>query len=434
MLNQENKDILLASQAGVEFEFYSNHSVDKTAEMLEKTLGRKMQIEDKAHSDFTPTDKVFKLEPDMSGGAGLIEMVTGPLPYTDVRLLIIKMFKWIDENGYTNDRCGLHLNISFKSDIVGNSFITNMNTLKFILEFKEDQVFKFFPKRKDLIYAKSIKYILPIKGFTYFNENTIDSKLFHYPSTKYYGVNFLKKENNYLEFRYLGGKDYQKRTTDTLHLLDLFTVQLFQVCANPGLTELNRLELRKIMHDMQPIINLYKDHRNFDAFPEIMFTLDLMDDDGNRGETKDMFWSKIQEQIINLISMGGMKSGEINYDTDRSKVQVKSGVFKGGHSLEGYEFVDCDFSGSIKNCDFYNCRFTNSDIETSNLYQGCKVSDSKIKSSYVHSSCIVEDSYVFGNNGVFKGTMKGGIFREGNYSEKTAKFDGTEIVQSKKIN
>ena len=117
----------------------------------------------------------------------------------------------------------------------------------------------------------------------------------------------------------------------------------------------------------------------FDAFPEIMFTLDLMDDDKNRGETKDMFWSKIQEQIINLISKGGMKSGEINYDTDRSKVQVKSGVFKGGHSLEGYEFVDCDFSGSIKNCDFYNCRFTNSDIETSNLYQGCKVSDSKIK-------------------------------------------------------
>ena len=433
MLNQDNKDILLASQAGVEFEFYSNYTVEETAEMLEKVLGRKMQVETKAHSDFTPTDKIFKLEPDMSGGAGLIEMVTGPLPYTDVRLLIIKMFAWIDKNGYTNDRCGLHLNISFKSDIVGKYFITHMNTLKFILEFKEDQVYKFFPKRKDLVYAKSIKYILPMKGFTYFNENTIDSKLFHYPSTKYYGVNFLKKEKGYLEFRYLGGKDYQKRTTDILHLLDLFTVQLFNVCSNPSLTELNRLELRKIMHKMQPIINLYKDHRNFSAFPDIKFTLDLMDDDGNQGETKDMYWSKIQDQIIKLITMGGMESGYINYDTDRSKVQVKDGVFKGGHDLSHYEFVNCDFSGEIKYSDLYNCKFNNSDIEFCNLYQGTKILSSKLKSSYIHSSCIVEDSYVFGTDTVFKGTMKGGIFREGNYSEKTAKFDKTEIIQSKKI-
>ena len=433
MINQGNKNILLASQAGVEFEFYSNYSVEETAEMLEKELGRKIQIEEKAHSDFEPTDKVFKLEPDMSGGAGLIEMVTGPMPYTDVRLLLIKMLAWIDKNGSTNDRCGLHLNVSFKKDVFGKYFITNMNTLKFILEFKEDIVYKFFPQREDLVYAKSIKNIIPKNGLYHFNETTVNKNQFDYPDTKYYGVNFLKQEKGYLEFRYLGGKDYQKRTTDILHLLDMFIVQLHDVCKNGSLTELNRLELRRIMRKIQPVINLYKDHRNFKNFKNIDFSLDLMKDDKNDGETIDMFWDKIKDSVVNLIYKGGMVKGEINYDTDRSKVQVKDGVFKGGHNLSGYDFVNCEISGEIKNCNLYNCKISNSDIDKCNLYMSCDIKGSKVKSSYTHKSCTLDDCYLFGTDSMFNGTMKNGIFREGKYKANIAKFDGTEIIQSTKI-
>ena len=433
MLNQQNKDILLNSQAGVEFEFYSNHSVEETAKMLEKHLGRKMQVEDKAHSDFVPTDKIFKLEPDMSGGAGLIEMVTGPMPYTDVRLLLIRMLGWIDENGYTNDRCGLHLNISFKKEAYGKYFITRMNTLKFVLEFKEDQVYKFFPQREDLVYAKSIKYILPKNGLYYFDEASVNSNQFIFPDTKYYGVNFLKQEKGYLEFRYLGGKDYQKRVNDILHMLDLFTLQLYNVCADSSLTELNRLELRRIMRKMQPILDLYKDHRNFKHFQDIDFSLDLMIDDRNNGETIDMYWTQIRDHVIKLISMGGMTKGKINYDTDRSRVQVKDGVFKGAHDLEHYEFVDCNFAGEVKHSDLYRCNLNNSDLENCNLYQSTALKGSKVKSCYTHQSCHLDDCYVFGTDSMFNGSMKNGIFREGTYSASKAKFDGTEIVQSTKI-
>ena len=433
MLNQQNKDILLNSQAGVEFEFYSNHSVEETAKMLEKHLGRKMQVENKAHSDFVPTDKIFKLEPDMSGGAGLIEMVTGPMPYTDVRLLLIRMLGWIDENGYTNDRCGLHLNVSFKKEAYGKYFITIMNTLKFVLEFKEDQVYKFFPQREDLVYAKSIKYILPKNGLYYFDEASVNSNQFIFPDTKYYGVNFLKQESGYLEFRYLGGKDYQKRVNDILHMLDLFTLQLYNVCADGALTELNRLELRRIMRKMQPILDLYKDHRNFKHFQDIDFSLDLMLDDKNDGETIDMYWTQIRDHVIKLISIGGMTKGKINYDTDRSRVQVKDGVFKGAHDLEHYEFVDCNFAGEVKHSDLYRCNLNNSDLENCNLYQSTALKGSKVKSCYTHQSCHLDDCYVFGTDSMFNGSMKNGIFREGTYSASKAKFDGTEIVQSTKI-
>ena len=433
MINQDNKDILLNSNCGIEFEFYSNHSVEKTAEMLEKELGRKMQVEDKAHSDFVPTDKVFKLEPDMSGGAGLIEMVTGPMPYTDVRLLLIKMLAWIDQNGYTNDRCGLHLNVSFKKEAFGKYFITNMNTLKFILDFKEDRVYKFFPKREDLVYAKSIKYIIPKNGLYYFNENTVDQNQFIYPNTKYYGVNFLKQEKGYLEFRYLGGKDYQKRAKDILYILDFFITSLYDACKNPHLTEVNRLELRRIMRKIQPVIDLYKDHRNFKHFQNIDFSLDLMLDDNNDGETIDMYWDKIKDRVVDLIYKGGLVKGKINYDTDRSRIQVKDGVLKGAHELEGYDFVDCDITGEIKHSDLYRCNINNADIEACNLYLSCAIKGSKIKSCYTHESCNLDDCYVFGTDTMFNGSMKDGIFREGRYKADKAKFDGTEIVQSTKI-
>ena len=118
-LNRDSsrQSVLNASQIGVEFEFYSNLELKETQESLSKLLNRKIRLEDKAHSDFQPSAEVFKMEPDMSGGAGLIELVTGALPYRNARIVIIKMLNWIKENGYTSDRASIHLNMSFNPDL-----------------------------------------------------------------------------------------------------------------------------------------------------------------------------------------------------------------------------------------------------------------------------------------------------------------------------
>ena len=131
---------------GIEFEFYSNLELKKTQKSLSELLGRKIQLEEKAHSDFVPSADVFKMEPDMSGGAGLIELVTGPMPYRNARLVIVKMLGWIRENGYTSDRASIHLNMSFNPDYLEEpNMIQRMDVLKFILEFDEDRVYKYFP-------------------------------------------------------------------------------------------------------------------------------------------------------------------------------------------------------------------------------------------------------------------------------------------------
>ena len=86
---------------GIEIEFFSKYSYVK---LLEK-LNVYFQDVDKLiwgfntyHSDFTPTDKEFKIEPDYSGGPDMIELVTGPMSYTEARIVIIKMMDFIKSN------------------------------------------------------------------------------------------------------------------------------------------------------------------------------------------------------------------------------------------------------------------------------------------------------------------------------------------------
>ena len=58
------EEILSYGLIGVEFEFYSDKTAEKTVESLQALLGKKIRLEEEAHSDFQPTRKEFKIEKD----------------------------------------------------------------------------------------------------------------------------------------------------------------------------------------------------------------------------------------------------------------------------------------------------------------------------------------------------------------------------------
>ena len=430
-LNSNRHSILNASQIGIDFEFYSNLEVEETQKALSSLLDRKIKLEDKAHSDFQPSAEVFKMEPDMSGGKGLIELVTGAMPYRNARIVIQKMLNWIKENGYTTDRASIHLNMSFNTDYLEDkSMISKMNILKFILEFDEKRVYKYFPNRENSTYAKSIKWVMPKNEAFYYNENLINSDNFTFANTKYYGINFEKAQKNYLEFRYLGGKDYEKRGEDILHLAENFIMSVWKSCHNPVFTPENKIELKRILDKNRPLMEMLKDHRQLNKnWPKINILVDLQDDD----QIIKVQWNRFKHKVLELLSEGTLESGIINYDSDYSVVQVKDGIFKTAYLLKGFEFIDCELSGNIENSEILGGKITGSQIVRSNLYKGTEVIDSKVESSFVHGSCHLKNCYVFGKDGIFKGRMSGGIFREG-YIGPNARFDNnTEIIVSKKI-
>jgi len=429
-IDSSRESILNSSLMGLEFEFYSNIDLEATQKSLAKLLDRKIRLEIKAHSDFVPSADEFKMEPDMSGGKGLIELVTGPIPYRNARLVVIQMLNWIAENGYTNDRASIHINLSFdKKYLEDPAMVSKMNILKFILEFDEAQVYKFFPDREHSAYAKSVKWIMPKWESFHFDANQIASNQYKFADTKYYGINFSKSEKNYLEFRYIGGEGYEKRVDDILYLTERFLQRMWKSCNDPRFTAENKIELQRILNKNKPISDMLKDYTKVsENWPDIKILADLQD---NPAIVK-VHWERFKTRVMDLIVNGSMTAGIINYDSDYGAVQVKGGKFPTVYMLENFEFIDCELAGNIENCSFYNCKIDGSAVKFGSLYQGTKAKDSKVESSYTHGSCTLTNCYVAGRDTMFKGKMIGGIFREG-FMTKDARFEDTEIVVSKKI-
>ena len=67
----------------------------------------------------------------------MIELVTGPMPFVESKLIIAKTLKWIRENGSTNERCSIHINVAFDGKKLGTQVLTylSLDIGKFVLNF-----------------------------------------------------------------------------------------------------------------------------------------------------------------------------------------------------------------------------------------------------------------------------------------------------------
>jgi hypothetical protein len=429
-LDKKNSEILLNSNIGFEFEFFSHLDSKKTKTDLEHELGKKIHVEEKSHSDFIPDDKTYKMEPDFSGGATLFELITGPLKYIDGKIILMKMMNWINKNAHTTDRSGIHLNISFNTEKYGKNFLSRLNPLKFILDFDEDYIYQYWPERKNNVYAKSIKYVEPIQKQSFYSSENINSHEFKVPFEKYYGINFEKLQKNYLEFRYLGGKDYHKKVKEINTVWDYFVLSLFNSAKERDFNEINKVELMRILKLHENINKAYLSFEQFkENFPKIGLLINL-DTDIRR---INLYWGKIQNQIYNILSEGGMEEGLINYDSNTSRIQIKDAKLLNNYKLEGIDIIDSEIKGRLFSCDIFNCNVDNVEIYTCNMFDHSQLFNCRIDNTYVNRSCYLKDCYVCGMNSIMNGTMEGGIFRKGKFTD-LAKFINCEIVEYEKIN
>tara|TARA_Y100000389_G_scaffold121319_1_gene118730 strand:- start:8845 stop:10137 length:1293 start_codon:yes stop_codon:yes gene_type:complete len=430
MYTNEQLNAIYASKIGLEFEFFANEGLDEVKRSLSNTLNKRIQVEEKAHSDFTPSDEVFKLEPDNSGGTGMIELVTGPMPFVESKLIIAKTLKWIRENGSTNERCSIHINIAFDGKKLGTpTNVSNLDIGKFVLNFNEDKIYEAFPNRKDSVYAKSIKFIVPLSGMTQPSPEKVSWKNYMFVSEKYYGVNFSKLPKNYIEFRYLGGKDYEKKYNTIMNLTEHFVVSLYETLMYPQYNDKDLKQLDVILEKHSGIIESYKDYQTFKKkFPKIKLMVDLKTYD----QIVETFYPKMREEIFKLLTLAGLKEGLINYDADTGRMQLKNAELMQCFEIKGIDIVDCKVQGNILNCDIFSSELINSSLFESNLFGATDAADCKIEDSYVSKNVMCKDSYVFGPRGVFSGEMEGGIFRKGR-ATKMAKFENTEIIEIEKI-
>ena len=185
---------------------------------------------------------------------------------------------------------------------------------------------------------------------------------------------------------------------------------IWRSCRDPKFSHANKIELQRILRKNEPLMAMLRDYTAVNKhWPKIDILVDLQDHPTVIG----VQWDRFKHKVLELLSNGTMIEGIINYDSDYSTVQVKNGKFETAYLLSGFEFVDCELSGNIENSAIYGGEVHGAQILRSQIYKGCTIMDSKVESCFVHGSVTIKNSFVFGRDGIFKGRMEGGIFREG---------------------
>lgn len=407
-LNQSNK--LKHARIGLEFEFYMKDlSFYKTLELLNIELAPvKVWGFRKYHSDYTPDANNFKIEPDLSGGSNMVELVTGPMDYYDAKYYLIKISNFIQNYGYTNDKSSIHFNLSFTNE---DKDLNDLNILKLILTTNEDEIYKVFPTRKDNVYAKSIKKMIPYKEYDFFNVpiNAIKNNI-RVPNDKYYGVNFTHinndKESQRLEFRYIGGKDYEKNIGQLIYFMDRFIVNVYDsVDVGFDSEDVNKLE-----EYLEENIRLFKNFSKYDNFIVEFPTIQIQVDQSNDYDLINAYYSKIYPKLYSIIdSSSDIKECMINYVTATQAIEIVDATIKATSTIKNFELINCNIEGIFESCTLVGCEIINSQLSKSKIIHS-DVDNSKVLACRVDGSTLKNCYFM---EGFLNGDMMGGVFRSG---------------------
>jgi hypothetical protein len=428
LANLLTNDFFYSTKLGFEFEFYSNLNRNEIAAQLGKVLGKKVLLFKKYHSSFKPTKDIFKLEPDYSGGSKMVEFITGPLPYFEAIVILIKTLKWIDENGYTDKKCAFQFGLSVDTSIYPDVPPMNqLNTLKYILGFDENFIYKRFPERSGSLYAKSIKRIVPVNKFVDpTNVSFIDKNLFEVPLEKNMGINFLKLPEGYFEVRYLGGKDYQKRYTALKEVIDyIITYTVGVLRFNNGFTENDLKVLRMFLNEIYKSASTFIDPETFQKnYPHMNIMVDLRSDP----QILRSFFITMREVLYDLIVENNIKEGLINYDSSLGKFQLKDIKTTRAYLLRDYDILEGEISGNILNCRMFTCKLNDCTIEECDLITNNEINRSKIMISDLYFTNKVHDSYIDNKDKEINCEVFGGIIRSGFIGKLASISPETEVV------
>jgi hypothetical protein len=422
-LNQSYK--LKSSKVGFEFEFYMKDlSFYKTLEILNDELNPvKVWGFRQYHSDFTPDSENFKIEPDLSGGSNMVELVTGPLSFYDSKYYLIKIIKFIQNYGYTNEKCSIHFNISFEDEDLN---LNDINILKLILNTNEDEIYRHFPNRKNSIYAKTIKKIIPFKEYDFFNIpiDVVKNNL-RLPSDKYYGINFLhinnEKENQRLEYRYIGGKNYENNIGQLIYFMERFIINTYESID----TDFTSDDINILEEYLEQNITNYKNLSKYDNFIIDFPTIQLQIDQNNNYDIVSAYYNKIYDKLYVLIdSTNDLKECIINYVTTTQTIEIVDADVKTSATLKGYEIINCKVEGIFEDCFFVGSEINNSQLTKSKL-QHSDATNSKILNCRVEASQL-DNCYFM--DGYLNGEMFGGIYRSGKLGPHASMDSEVKIV------
>ncbi len=425
----ERSQILSSAIIGFEFEFFSEMVRGRIVDSLSKLLGKKIILTDRYHSKIPVSSDTFKLEPDYSGGSKMNELITGPLPYSEAMPVLIKVLRWIDENGWTNDKCAFQFSISFDKFDRSLKRIEELDKLQFVLGIDEGLIYSKFGNRTNNVYARSVKKVVPRNKFSNLeNITTIDPKIFKIPDEKYYGANFTKIPKGYMEIRYLGGRDYQKKINSIREIIDYVLTFTSDILAGRRVYTKTDLEnLKSLMKDYSKVVRSFSDPESFFMnFPDFHLLVDLK----GYEENIKTYFPVIREKIFDLIIEGNVRNGFFNYDTSNGRFQLKDAKIKEASILDNIDLINCKIrSSKLDNCRLYGCNVKNSEIHNSEIFNANVISDSKVQNTSATYGSKLESCFIDSPRKMIDCEVKGGVLRKADLGRNSQVSEDTEKVK-----
>jgi uncharacterized protein YjbI with pentapeptide repeats len=345
------------------------------------------------------------------------------MDYYDAKFYLIKIIKFIQTYGYTNEKCSIHFNLSFN----GDKNLNDLNILKLILNTDEEEIYRYYPSRKDNVYAKTIKKIIPFKEYDFFNiPISVVKNNLRLPNDKYYGINFLNinndKETQRLEFRYIGGKDFEKNLGQLIYFMERFIINTYE-SIDAVFTSEDTTKLEEFLEDN---IGNFKNLSKYDNFIVDFPTIQLQINQDNNYDIVSTYYEKIYSRIFNLVeSTQDLKECIINYVIEKQTIEIVDAQFKTSATLKNYDLINCQVEGIFEDCYFIGSEIKNSQVSKSKL-QHSDADNSKILNCKVEQSELTNCYFM---NGYLNGDMYGGVFRSGDLGPYATMDSEVKVVK-----
>ena len=164
------------------------------------------------------TERGWEVKEDGSLGGSGVEIVTPVMKIDDLIDVIDNVFDWIDNNGYTDSSCGFHVHMSLDS----NDY--ELDPLKLLMFVDEGKIYEHFESRIHNNYAKRISkgHFMKMEPFNIDDIKKVaqKEKLNKRLNTeKYLGLHLIELEKNHVEYRYMGGEDYNSKYKEIRNII-----------------------------------------------------------------------------------------------------------------------------------------------------------------------------------------------------------------------
>lgn len=214
------------------------------------------------------------------------------------------------------------------------------------------------------------------------------------------------KESQRLEFRYIGGADYEKNIGNLIYFMDRFIINTYD-CID---ADFSKEDIDKLEVYLDDNISFFKNFSKYDNFIVDYPSVQLQIDQQGDYDIVSTYYQNIQIDLYNIInSIYNLKECIINYVTLTQTMELVDAKIKSTSTISGLDLINCSCEGIFEDCFFVGSEITNSQVSKCKLQQSSTL-NSKILNCNVESSDLTNCYFV---DGYLNSNMFGGVYRSG---------------------